>query len=92
MLHINQLNSKTIFSETMQIWTEAAIFFKRVLCKFGMKEEVSLCCTIGAKEKGGMGEVELAKYVAIVLRKLYPDAAPKKGKWVILKCDGDLVG
>ena len=35
-----------------------------------------------------MDEVEFAKYVAIVLRKLYPDAAPEKGKWVILKCDG----
>jgi hypothetical protein len=53
-----------------------------------MKEEVSLCCTVGANEKGGMDEVEFAKYVAVVLRKLYPDAAPEKGKWVILKCDG----
>jgi hypothetical protein len=72
----------------MQIRTKAAIFFKRVLCKFGMKEELSLCCTIGANEKGGMDKVEFAKYVSIVLRKLYPDAAPEKGKWVILKCDG----
>jgi hypothetical protein len=74
--------------ETMQIRTEAAIFLKRVVCKFGMKEEASLCCTIGANEKGGMDEVEFAKYVAIVLPKLYLDAAPEKGKWVILKCDG----
>jgi hypothetical protein len=70
------------------IRTEAAIFFKRVLCKFEMKEGVSLCCTIGANEKGGMDEVEFAKYVGIVLRKLYPDTTPEKGKWVICKCDG----
>ena len=72
----------------MQIRTEAALFFKRVLCKFGMKEEVPLCCTIGANEKRGMDEAGFTKYAAVVLRKLYPDAVPEKGKWVILKCDG----
>jgi len=47
--------------EMLPIRTEAAIFFKQVLCKFGMKEGVSLCCTIGANEKGGLDEVEFAK-------------------------------
>ena len=82
-----QFSSNAASEEMVQIRTEAAFFFKRVVCKFGMKEEASLCCTIGANEKGGMDEVEFAKYVTIVLRKLYPDAAPERGKWVILKCD-----
>ena len=65
-----QFSPNTASEETMQIRTEAAIFFQRVVCKFGMKEEASLYRTIGANEKGGMDEVEFAKYVAIVLRKL----------------------
>ena len=65
-----QFSLNAASEERMQIRTEAAIFFKQVLCKFGMKEEVSLCCTVGANEKGGMDKVEFTKYVAIVLRKL----------------------
>jgi hypothetical protein len=74
--------------ERIPIRTEAAKIFKRVSCKFGMKEGVLLCCTIGANEKGGLDELEFAKHVVIMLRKLYPDTMPKKGKWVIRKCDG----
>ena len=53
-----QFSLNAASEERMQIRTEAAIFFKQVLCKFGMKEEVSLCCTVGANEKGEMDKVE----------------------------------
>lgn len=42
---------------------------------------------LGANEKGGMDEAEFFKYLETNVLPLYPNAAPEKGKWVILKCD-----
>ncbi len=43
--------------------------------------------TLGANEKGGMDEAEFFKYLETNVLPLYPNVAPEKGKWVILKCD-----
>jgi len=43
--------------------------------------------TLGANEKGGMDEAEFFKYLETNVLPLYPNAAPEKWKWVILKCD-----
>jgi len=55
--------------------------------KFGLEEQKSLPVSLGMNEKGGMDEEEFAKYIMNAIVPLYPNAAPEKGKWVILKCD-----
>jgi hypothetical protein len=34
-----------------------------------------------------MDDVEFFEYLQNPIMKLYPDAAPMKGKWVVIKCD-----
>ena len=36
---------------------------------------------------GGMDDVEFFEYLQKSIMKLYPGAAPVKGKWVVIKCD-----
>jgi hypothetical protein len=43
--------------------------------------------SLGLYNKGGMDDVEFFEYLQKSIMKLYPDATPVKGKWVVIKCD-----
>ena len=73
--------------EGKQIRNECLRYMLNVIGEFGLEERVSLPCTFGMNEKGGMDMEEFAKYIRNSIMPLFPNAAPEKGKWVILKCD-----
>ena len=73
--------------EGQQIRNECVRYMRRTIGTFGLGEEKSLPVSLGMNEKGGMDEEEFAKYIQNAIMPLYPNAAPVKGKWVILKCD-----
>ena len=82
-----QFMSSAQTDEGKQIRNECVGYMKRTIGNFGLGEQKSLPVSIGMNEKGGMDEEEFAKYIRNAIIPLYPDAAPEKGKWVILKCD-----
>jgi hypothetical protein len=73
--------------EGKQIRNECVRYLRRTKGIFGLGEEKSLPASLRMNEKGGMDQEEFAKYICNAIMPLYPDAAPEKGKWVILKCD-----
>lgn len=73
--------------EGKQIRNECELYMCKVRGKYGLDEEVLKPVSYGTNEKGGMDDVEFAKYLRNAILPLYPNAAPEKGKWVILKCD-----
>ena len=73
--------------EGKQIRNECEIYMCKVRGKFGLDNEVLKPVSYGTNEKGGMDDIEFAKYLRNAIMPLYPNAAPEKGKWVILKCD-----
>jgi hypothetical protein len=54
---------------------------------FGHEEVQAFPISLGLNNKGGMDDVEFFEYLQNPIMKLYPDAAPMKGKWVVIKCD-----
>lgn len=73
--------------EGERIRNECVRYMHQTIGKFGLEEQKSLPVSLGMNEKGGMDEEEFAKYIMNAIVPLYPNAAPEKGKWVILKCD-----
>ena len=60
---------------------------KDVIGTFGFPVRVTLPCTFGMNERGGMNSVELAKYMKSAVLPLYPDMEDKPGKRIIMKLD-----
>ena len=52
---------------------------------WGTKQEFPI--SFGLNSKGGMDDDEFFEYIQKTIMKLFPDAAPVRGRWVILKCD-----
>ncbi len=42
---------------------------------------------LGMNENCRIYEAKFAKYICNFIMQLYPNEAPEKGKWVVLKCD-----
>ena len=82
-----QFMSSAQTEEGRQIWDECVLFTKRIVGKFGLEEEATFPVTLGTNEKGGMNDDEFSLYLKNSIMPLYPNAAPEKGRWVILKCD-----
>lgn len=82
-----QFVSNAQSNEGVQIRNECVLFMHRVIAKFGLDEEVTKPVSLGANEKGGMDEKEFTQYLETAILPLYPNAAPERGKWVMLKCD-----
>ena len=82
-----QFISSAQTDEGQQIRNECVRYMQQTIGTFGLGEEKSLPVSLGMNEKGGMDEEEFAKYIRNAIMPLYPNAAPVKGKWVILKCD-----
>ncbi len=54
---------------------------------FGHDAEQFFPILLGLNNKGGMDVVEFFEYLKKLIMKLYPDAAPMKGRWVVIKSD-----
>ena len=54
---------------------------------FGFDSEQSFPVSIGLNNKGGMDDEEFFEYLKKSIMKLWPDAAPVKGRWVVIKVD-----
>jgi hypothetical protein len=54
---------------------------------FGWETEQEFPISIGLNSKGGMDDDDFFEYVKKSIMKLFPDAAPRKGSWVVIKCD-----
>ena len=59
-----------------------------VAARFGHEEEQSFPISLGLNSKGGMDVNEFYEYIVKSIMRLYPDAAPMAGRWVVIKCDG----
>ena len=57
---------------------------------FGHESDQSFPVLLGLNNKGGMDDDEFFEYLQKLIMKLYPDAAPMKGRWVVVKCDSGL--
>ena len=60
----------------------------QMIGKFGFHKQ-KLPVSLEMNEKNGMDEKEFAKYIMNTIVPLYPNLAPEKGKWVIMKYDSD---
>ena len=54
---------------------------------FGFDTEQSFPVSIGLNNKGGMDDEDFFEYLKKFIMKLWPDAAPVKGRWVVIKVD-----
>ena len=73
--------------EGKQIWNDCVSFMPNIIGWYGLDKEVAKPVSLGTNEKGGMYDSEFAQYLQTSILPLYPNTAPEKGKWVILKCD-----
>jgi hypothetical protein len=54
---------------------------------FSYEDEQSFPILLGPNKKGGMDDDDFFEYLKKSNMKLYPNAAPVKGRWVVIKCD-----
>ena len=80
-----QTASQTVEAEAIRI--ETIRYMLDVRAQFGHAEEQSFPVSIGLNNKGGMDDDEFFEYFKNSIMSLYPDAAPVKGRWVVVKCD-----
>jgi len=75
-------------SEELQVWNTSLIrYVHHIRGRFGYGKEKYQPCTFGMNDKGGMNTDEFEEYVKNSLVTLYPDAADKPGRQVLLKAD-----
>jgi len=75
-------------SEELQVWNTSLIrYMHHIFGRFGYHEDKYHPCTFGMNEKGGMNTDEFEDYVKNSLVTLFPDAADKPGRRVLLKAD-----
>jgi hypothetical protein len=83
-----QTAAQTTEAEAIRI--EMIRYMLDVKAMFGHKEVQSFPVPVGLNNKGGMDEDEFFEYLQKTIMKLYPDAAPVKGRWFIIKWDSGL--
>jgi hypothetical protein len=72
-------------AEAEEIWIEMLCYMLDIWATFGHKEVQSFPTALGLNNKGGMDNDKFFKYLQNSIMKLYPNAAPVKGRWVIIK-------
>ena len=80
-----QTSAQTAEAEAIRI--ETIRYMLNVRGTFGHETEQSFPISIGLNTKGGMDDEEFSEYLKKSIMKLYPDACPVKGRWVVIKCD-----
>ncbi len=73
--------------EGMRAPNECYLYSKKVVGAFGLEGEKLWPATFGVNNKGGMDNDEFVLYLRTNIMPLYPNAALKKGQWMILKCN-----
>ena len=80
-----QTSAQTPDAKALDI--ECIRYMLNVQAVFGHEEVQSFPILLGLNNKGAMDDVKFFEYLQKSIMKLYPDTAPIKGKWVIIKCD-----
>ena len=81
-----QTAAQTAKAESIQI--ETICYMLDVRGTFGHEAEQPFPISLGLNNKGGMDDDDFFESVQKSIMRLYPDAAPEKGKWVcITKCN-----
>ncbi len=80
-----QMSAQTDKAEAIRI--EAMRYMLDVRGTFGHKSEQSFPISFGLNSKGGMDDQEFFECLKKSNMKLFPDAAPVRGRWVVIKCD-----
>jgi hypothetical protein len=80
-----QMSSQSAENESIRI--EMMRYMLDVRGTFGYDTKQSFPISIGLNNKGGMDDEEFFEYLKKSIMKLWPDAAPVKGKWVVIKVD-----
>jgi hypothetical protein len=82
-----QFQTSASSAEGEAIRIEMIRYFTAVKGIFGWGTEQEFPISFGLNSKGGMDDEEFFEYIKTSLMKLFPDAAPIKGRWVVIKCD-----
>ena len=82
-----QFQTSAQSAEAEAIRIETIRYMLDVKGTFGHESEQSFPISLGLNHKGGMDDEEFFEYVKKSIMKLYPDAAPVRGRWVVIKCD-----
>lgn len=82
-----QLKTAAQTDEGQRLSVDWFVNCKDVVGKFGHPSRISLPCTFGMNDRGGMNSVELEKYMRGSILPLYPDIADVPLKRVIMKVD-----
>ena len=80
-----QTSAQTANAEAIRI--EIIRYMLDVWGTFGHESEQSFPISLGLNHKGGMDDEEFFEYLKKSIMKLFPDAAPVRGRWVVIKCD-----
>jgi hypothetical protein len=80
-----QTAAQTTEAEAIRI--ETIRYMLDVRAQFGHADEQSFPVLIGLNSKGGMDDDDFFDYFKNSIMSLYPDAAPVKGRWVVVKCN-----
>jgi len=78
-----QTSAQTAEAEAIRI--ETVRYMLDVRGSFGHESEQSFPVSLGLNNKEGMDDEEFFEYLQKSIMKLYPDAAPVKGCWVVIK-------
>ena len=82
-----QFQTSVKTDEAKAIRIEMIRYMLDVRGTFGYEDEQSFPISLGLNKKGGMDDDDFFEYLKKSVMKLYPDAAPAKGRWVVIKCD-----
>jgi hypothetical protein len=85
-----QFQTSATSAEGEAIRIEMVRFLLPVEGVFGWETKQEFPISFGLNSKGGMDDDEFFEYIQKTIMKLFPDAAPVRGRWVILKCDSGL--
>jgi hypothetical protein len=80
-----QTSAQTAKAEAIRI--ETIRYMLDIRGTFGHESEQSFPISLGLNHKGGMDDQEFSEYLKKSIMKLFPDAAPMRGRWVVIKCD-----
>lgn len=82
-----QFQTSAQSDEAKAIRIECMRYMLDVRATFGHDNEQSFSVSVGLNNKGGMDDDEFFEYIKKSIMRMYPNAAPVKGRWVCIKCD-----
>jgi hypothetical protein len=80
-----QTSAQTAEAEAIRI--ETIRYMLNVRGTFGHESKQSFPILLGLNHKGGIDDQEFFEYLKKPIMELFPDAAPVRGWWAVIKCD-----